>query len=326
MLAAVTACAGAPAGDGRAGAAKVFRVCLVTGAAGLYGPAAAAAAAGLASAGRTPGVVTRSIETSSSPAFAAGLRSCVVDGADLTIAAGFPSENAVDAVATAYPDASFAAIGVDVATLVHRPRNVQGVLFAGEQAGYLAGYAAGRWARSAHGRAVGSVGGLEIPPIERVVAGFEHGAAEAAPGIRTIHAWATGLDDSASCRRRALAELDAGAAVELAPGGPCGEGVAAAAAAKHAASVAIGAADVAPPSRALLEVRLRVDVAVESAVAAARAGRLRPGRDVLVGAAEGAITVGPWGPRAPGWLRSAVDRQFALLRAGRIHGIPVAVS
>ena len=326
MLAAVAALAGASGGGGRALAASTFRVCLVTGESGLYGPAAAAAVAGLASAGRTPAVAASRIETGSAAAFTAGLRSCVAAGADLTIAAGFPAENAVDAVATAFPKSSFAAIGVDVTTLTHRPRNVEGVLFAGEQAGYLAGYAAGRWARSVHGGTVGSVGGLDIPPVERVVAGFEDGAAKAAPGIRTIHAWATGLGDAAACRRRALDELRHGAAVELAPGGSCGAGVAAAAAEKHAVSVAIGAGNVEPLSGALLEVRLRFDVAVESAVAAARAGRLRLGRNVFVGAAEGAVTVGPWGRRAPGWLRSAVDRQLALLRAGRIHGIPVAVS
>lgn len=325
MLVAAAALAGAPAGDGRAFAASTFRVCLVTGASGLYGPAAAAAAAGLAGAARTRAVAGRRIETSTPAAFTAGLRSCVAGGADLTIAAGFPAESAVDAVATAFPASSFVAIGVDVTTLTHRPRNVEGVLFAGEQAGYLAGYAAGRWARSVHGHAVGAVGGLDIPPIERVVAGFEDGAAKAAPGIRAIHAWSTGIGDAAACRRQALDELHSGAAVELAPGGMCGEGVAAAAAEKHAVSVAIGTGDAEPPPGTLLEVRLRFDVAVESAVAAARTGRLRLGRNVLVGAAQGAVTVGPWGRQAPGRLRSAVDRQLTLLRSGRIHGIPVAV-
>src|SRR5579872_1774810 len=107
LLAALAVCAGAPGGDA---AAARFRVCLVTGAPEPFGPVAAAAAAGLEHAVRARGVAARSISAPSAPAFAAALRSCAARGANLTIAAGFPAENAVDAAATAHPDAAFAAI------------------------------------------------------------------------------------------------------------------------------------------------------------------------------------------------------------------------
>ena len=54
----------------------------------------------------------------------------------------------------------------------HKPKNVEGLLFKEQEAGYLVGYAAGLWAKSQGGTAVGSVGGLKIPPVDRYIAGY----------------------------------------------------------------------------------------------------------------------------------------------------------
>jgi basic membrane protein A len=324
VLVAVVALGGAQGGNARAAASRIpFRVCLVTGADGPFGSLGPSAVAGLEHAAMVPGVAARRITADSPAAFAAGLRSCAGGGADLTIAAGFPAENAVDAAAAAFPGSSFAAIGVDVQTLLHRPRNVHGVLFAGEEAGYLAGYAAGLWARAVHGRAVGSVAGLDIPPAERLVAGYEDGAVRADPGLGTVHTWAGSFDDPGLCRSRAADQVRGGAVVEFATGGRCGTGVAAAAAQARAQAVALTLEGGTSRARSLLQVRLRVDVAVESVIAAARAGRLGLGRNAVVGATDGVVSLGSWSPQAPAWLRARVERQFALLRAGGLRDIPV---
>ena len=42
------------------------------------------------------------------------------------------------------------------------------------------------WAKSHNGKAVGSVGGLKIPPVDRYIAGFQYGAKKADPGIKTL--------------------------------------------------------------------------------------------------------------------------------------------
>ena len=66
---------------------------------------------------------------------------------------------------------------------------MQGLLFREQEAGYLVGYAAGMWAKTHNGKAVGSVGGLKIPPVDRYIAGFQYGAKKADPGIKTLNSY-----------------------------------------------------------------------------------------------------------------------------------------
>ena len=47
--------------------------------------------------------------------------------------------DALDAVALKFPDQTFAIIDVDHSALPHRPRNVHGITFNEEEAGFLAG-------------------------------------------------------------------------------------------------------------------------------------------------------------------------------------------
>jgi hypothetical protein len=49
------------------------------------------------------------------------------------------------------------------------------------------------------------------------------------------------------------------------------------------------------------------------------------GTNVVFGAQNGGITVGPWSSRVGDAVRRAVAGQFALLRAGKILGIPTTV-
>jgi hypothetical protein len=49
------------------------------------------------------------------------------------------------------------------------------------------------------------------------------------------------------------------------------------------------------------------------------------GTNLVFGAQNGGITVGPWSSRVGDAVRRAVAGQFALLRAGKIPGIPTTV-
>ena len=59
---------------------------------------------------------------------------------DLVIGVGFLMADAIDTVATKFPNTDFAIIDVDAAGLKHKPKNVRGLLFKEQEAGYLAGY------------------------------------------------------------------------------------------------------------------------------------------------------------------------------------------
>ena len=113
------------------------------------------------------------------------LTSLAREGYDLVIGVGFAQGDAiVNSAPRASRTRSFAIIDVDQSTLKGKPANVVGMLFREEQAGYLAGYLAGRSRRSeAPGPdVISSVGGFKEPPVDRFIAGYQAGAKAAAPG------------------------------------------------------------------------------------------------------------------------------------------------
>ena len=114
-------------------------------------------------------------------------------GAGVTIGVGFLMTDAMDAIASSYPKNKFAIVDVDVTSMKHKPKNVEGLLFKEQEAGYLVGYAAGLWAKSQAATAVGSVGGLKIPPVDRYIAGYQFGAKKADPGHQDAERLLPGL-------------------------------------------------------------------------------------------------------------------------------------
>ena len=210
------ACTGAARAAGHPPSAH-FKVCLALDN-GVGSSLDRLAVAGLA---RAEGKrVTGYIRRSRTPAAdTAAVRSCLRAGASLTIGVGLLMENAVDAVAIAYPARRFAIINAGVASLAHRPQNVTGIIFPAEQAGYLVGYAAALWAK--HHRVhddsvVGSIGSLSIPPVDSYLAGFQFGAHRADPQVTVINEYSQNVLDPAKCRRRARDELAKGASVVFA--------------------------------------------------------------------------------------------------------------
>jgi basic membrane protein A and related proteins len=198
-------------------------------------------------------------------------------------------------------------------------------VFRAEEAGYLAGYAAGLWAKG-HPRdghhLVGSVGSISIPPVDSYLAGFAYGARRADPRVTVVNQYAQNTLDPAKCRQRANAEIAKGASVLFAVAGPCSQGVFAAARANHV--LAIGSdAEPAPVGPWLLTSAVkRADVAVLATIAAARAGTLRGGANLILGVRAGAVGVGGWSTRVPLAIQTAVAAQARLVSEGRLRNIP----
>ena len=92
---------------------------------------------------------------------------------DLTIGIGFLHEQSVHRAATCMPNKDFGII--DVAYTASLP-NLEGLTFADDQAGYLAGVIAGGVSATGS-RKVGVIGGLPILPVKRFISGFANGVA-----------------------------------------------------------------------------------------------------------------------------------------------------
>ncbi len=121
------------------------------------------------------------------------------------------------------PDATFACKG-DAATLLP---NYQGIVFAEEQAGYLAGIVAGSISKSG---TIGSVAGTKVPAVVAYIAGYEAGAKSVNPDIKTLTQEvnpdpAKGFNDPATGKAIAKQFIAQGADVLFQVAGLTGQGV-----------------------------------------------------------------------------------------------------
>ena len=117
------------------------------------------------------------------------------------IGVGFTEIDAMKAVAKQFPKTHFAIVDVSNAD-EGGLKNVEGLLFKEQEAGYLAGYAAGLAAKERGGKAVSSVGGQKQPPVDRYIAGFQAGAKAAFPGVQDAERLLAGLREARRSARR----------------------------------------------------------------------------------------------------------------------------
>ncbi len=138
-------------GSSASAAHQAFGACLVTDIGGLNDKSFNHLAyVGLQRA-ETAGVKGRVITSKSANDYIPNLPPAPRAAPAITIGVGFLMTDAMDAVASSFPNSKFAIVDVDVTTLKHKPKNVQGLLFREQQAGYLVGYAAGLWAKQRGG-------------------------------------------------------------------------------------------------------------------------------------------------------------------------------
>jgi basic membrane protein A len=271
------------------------------------------------------GISGQVLQSTSAADYIPNFQTCVRDNAGITIGIGFNMEAAMDQIATAFPKDKFAIVDYDVTTLTHRPKNVEGLLFREQQAGYLVGYAAGMWTKMHGGTTIGSVGGQKIPPVDRYIAGFQYGAKKADPGITTLNSYSNDFVKQNLCKEDALNEISQKADVVFQVAGGCGLGALDAAHEKGIFGIGVDADQGYLGSWVMTSALKRVDVAVAGAIKAAKNGTLKGGKNVEFGANNNGVGYGKWSSKVPASIRTAVAAQLKLLKAGKIKGIPTTV-
>src|SRR5436189_4412741 len=153
---------------------------------------------GLQRAGRELGVQTRVVQSKSPADYIPNLSALARQGYDLIIGVGFTEIQALEAVAKQFPKSHFAIVDVSNADEGNL-KNVEGLLFKEQEAGYPAGYAAGLAAKTRGGNTVSSVGGQKQPPVDRYIAGYQAGAKAAVPGMKLLNGYSQDFSDQAKC-------------------------------------------------------------------------------------------------------------------------------
>jgi basic membrane protein A len=178
---------------------------------------------GLLRAGKELGVQTRVVTSKSPSDYIPNLSALAKQGYDLIIGVGFTEIDAMATVAKAFPKTHFAIVDVSNADEGNL-KNVEGLLFKEQEAGYLAGYAAGLAAKARGGTAVSSVGGQKQPPVDRYIAGYQAGAKAAFPAVKLINGYSQDFANQAKCKEVALNQIAGGSVVVFQVAGGCGLG------------------------------------------------------------------------------------------------------
>ena len=139
------------------------------------------------------GVETRVLISDSNADYVPNLTTLAQQKYDIIVPVGFLMADATNTVASKIPTSKFAIVDFPAAALKDKPTNVVGLLFAEQEACYLAGYLAGLSAKDNGAKVISSVGGQKIPPVDHYIAGYQAGAKKAYPGIETLNAYSQDL-------------------------------------------------------------------------------------------------------------------------------------
>jgi basic membrane protein A len=153
-------------GDGD-GSDAVAKACLITDTGGIDDKSFNETAwNGLVRAQSDLDVEVKYLESTSEADYEPNIKAFVDEGCDIIVTVGFLLGDATEAAAIAYPDVKFAI--VDYAYAETYP-NLLGLVFATEEAGFLAGYASAAVTETG---IVGTWGGINIPPVSAFMQGY----------------------------------------------------------------------------------------------------------------------------------------------------------
>jgi basic membrane protein A len=296
---------------------------------------------GARGAAREAGLPFDHIVTTSDEDYLPYIRNFVDQGCGLILTVGFLMRDATAIVAMDNPNVHFAIIDADyypgdvfgdsgytcpetVDSCYSEAgglANVTSLMFAEDQAGYLAGTLAGCMTETG---IIGSVSGMEIPPVIRFVNGYQNGARAIRPDVQTLNSYSAEFNDAYNGKIQGDKQVAAGADVIFGVGGNTGNGglLAASDMGLMTIGVDVDQYDIFPEARAslLTSAAKNVDVAAAEAVRAYTAGTLVGGvRQATV--ATGGVGLAPyhdWEDKIPEECKMAVNQAAQGLVAGTI--------
>ncbi len=235
--------------------------------------------------------------------------------ADLVIGVGFLMADQVAAVAKRYPNTKFAIVDYPWVALKGKPKNVRGLIFAEQEAGYLAGVAAATVSKS---NVIGSVGGQKIPPVDAFIAGYQKGAKATKKGIKTLNGYSDDFVAQDKCKELGLNQIAEGADVVFQVAGQCGLGALSAAREKGKWGIGVDADQGYIGRHVLTSAQKKVDVAIFSTIDQVKKGTFKGAADSLFNVKNKGVGYGKISSRAPKTLKAKLDRVAAQIAAGKI--------
>ena len=226
----------------------------------------------------------------------------------MIIGVGFLMADALDTVATQFPDNNFAIVDYPYEALKNKPSNVRGLTFATNENSYLIGYLAAKQVQKQGGKQIiSAVGGQKIPTVTIFIAGYTAGAKAANPNVKVLVDYSQEFVQQAPCKELALDQIAKGSQAVFQVAGGCGLGALSAAADKDVWGIGVDRdqSDLGP--HILTSVVKRVDTSVFDTTKAVEDGTFKGGQDQTFDLANDGVGLGTISPKVPQALLDEVD-------------------
>jgi basic membrane protein A len=270
------------------------------------------------------GVEGRALTSDSNADYVPNLSTLAQQKYDLVIGIGFLMADAVNTVATKFPETNFAIVDAPNAVLKDKPKNVRGLLFKENEAGYLAGTVAGLYVKDKGGdQVVSSVGGQKVPAVDAFIAGFDAGAKKANPDVKTQFGYSEDFVKQNLCKELALNQIAEGSQVVFAVAGQCGLGALDAAKEKSVQGVGVDADQSFLGSHILTSATKKVDVAVFDTIKSVQDDSFAGGEDTVYDAKSGGVGFGKLNAEGSKY-ETQVNEVLEQIKAGELTDIPTA--
>src|SRR3954451_6835676 len=271
------------------------------------------------------GIEGRVLTSSKNSDYVPNLSSLAQQKYDLVIGVGFLMAEAMETVANKFPSTNFAIIDYPQAAMKSKPKNVDGLLFKENEAGYLVGTLAGLYAKDKGGdQVISSVGGQKIPPVDGYIAGYQAGAKKANPDIKTLNGYSEDFVKQDLCKELALNQIAEGSQVVFQVAGQCGLGVLDAAKEKGVQGIGVDADQAYLGSQVLTSAIKKVDVAVFDTVKAAQGGSFKGGTNTTFDLTNDGAGIGKVSAKGSKY-EAKVQDVSAKIKSGDISDIPDTV-
>src|SRR3712207_6517471 len=206
-----------------------------------------------------------------------------------------------------------------------KPKNVTGLLFKENEAGYLVGYMAGLYTKDEGGdQVVSTVSGLKIPPVDAYIAGFQKGAKDANPEIQTLNAYSEDFVDQAKCKELALNQIAEGSQVVFQVAGQCGLGALDAAKEKGVQGIGVDADQGYLGDQVMTSALKKIDEAVFTTVQEAQEDQFKAGTDNIFDVKSGGVGFGEVNAEGEKYVAQVEDQQEKI-KSGQLSDIPAEV-
>jgi basic membrane protein A and related proteins len=244
---------------------------------------------------------------------------------DIVFAVGFLMADATEKVAKSFPTTKFAIIDYSQAAMKSKPDNVEGLLFAEQESGYLVGYMAGLYTKQKGGdQVVSTVGGQKIPPVDHYIAGFQAGAKAANPDIKTLNAYSQDFVDQAKCKELALNQIAEGSQVVFQVAGGCGLGALDAAKEKGVQGIGVDVDQAYIGDQVMTSALKKIDEAVFTTVQQVQDDQYKGGSDAVFNVQNGGAGYGETNSVGAKFT-DKVDQVEEQIKNGEISDIPTEV-